>query len=51
MYQWKKLVLRNPNIAKLLVFNIMENKLRILDSGVECYEVYGICRHFRFSLV
>lgn len=33
MYQWKKMVLRNPNIAKSLVFNIMENKLRILDSG------------------
>lgn len=38
------MVLRNPNIAKSLVFNIMENKLRILDSGIECYEVYGICR-------
>ncbi|KAH9672311.1 E3 ubiquitin-protein ligase PRT6 [Citrus sinensis] len=32
-YMGKKMVLRNPKIAKLLVFNFMENKLRILDAG------------------
>lgn len=43
------MVLRNPKIAKLLVFNVMENKLRILDAGVESYEAFSIYRHFRFS--
>lgn len=43
------MVLRNPKIAKLLVFNFMENKLRILDAGVKSYEAFSIYRHFRFS--
>lgn len=42
--QGKKMVLRNPKIAKLLVFNFMENKLRILDAGVKSYEAFSIYR-------
>lgn len=38
------MVLRNPKIAKLLVLNFTENKLRILDAGVESYEAFSIYR-------
>lgn len=49
--QGKKMVLRNPKIAKLLVFNFMENKLRILDAGVESYEAFSIYRSVHWTSI